>query len=391
MKHKRKSYQQGSLTTEKRKSGPAVWIYRWRELGPGGISVNRKVVVGDKATLPTKAAALKAVDGLRLEINQGSPVGASARVTVDQVIEHYRLLELAPESPRKTTRTKQVYEQHLSMVISPRWGAYRLRDVKPVAVESWLAELPVAASTRCKTRNVFGALFQHAMRHEWAASNPIRLVRQSALPLQEQVVLTVDEVKALLSELRDPFRLLIWLAAGGGFRRGELFGLKWADVDFAKEVIRVERSIVDQVEGPPKTLASRRPVELTPELGEHLKRWREQTLFPADSDWVFASAQALGKLPYWPNTVLTRHVRPAAVRAGITKRIGWHSFRRTLATLSQASGASVKTTQELLRHASPVMTMGTYAKAVREDKRAAQSAVLAMFSGEPERQSSARA
>ena len=58
---------------------------------------------------------------------------------------------------------------------------------------------------------------------------------------------------------------------------------------------------------------------------------------------------------------------------------GWHSFRRTLATLLQSSGASVKTTQELLRHASPVMTMGTYAKAVTADKRQAQDAIVALF------------
>jgi hypothetical protein len=44
-------------------------------------------------------------------------------------------------------------------------------------------------------------------------------------------------------------------------------------------------------------------------------------------------------------------------RAGITKRIASHSFRRTLATLLQSSGASVKTTQELLRRSSPVMTV----------------------------------
>jgi integrase len=47
-----------------------------------------------------------------------------------------------------------------------------------------------------------------------------------------------------------------------------------------------------------------------------------------------------------------RHVLPAATRAGISKKIGWRSFRRTLATLLQSSGASVKTTQELIRHPS---------------------------------------
>ena len=77
---------------------------------------------------------------------------------------------------------------------------------------------------------------------------------------------------------------------------------------------------------------------------------------------------------------MVRHVQPAADRAGISKRIGWHTFRHTLATLLQASGAGVKVTQELLRHSSPVMTLGTYAQAVTVDKRDAQDTVAALFS-----------
>ena len=96
-------------------------------------------------------------------------------------------------------------------------------------------------------------LFQHAMRYEWAASNPIRPVRQGALPQQEEIALEPVEVAAILSELRDPVQTLILLAAVTGLRRGELFGLKWEDVDFELEEIRIVRSVVDQVEGPPKT------------------------------------------------------------------------------------------------------------------------------------------
>jgi integrase len=54
-------------------------------------------------------------------------------------------------------------------------------------------------------------------------------------------------------------------------------------------------------------------------------------------------------------------------------------FRHTLATSLQASGAGVKVTQELLRHSSPVMTLGTYAQAVTEDKRDAQDTIAALF------------
>jgi integrase len=378
MRHKRTRYQQGSLTIEKRKTGPDVWAYSWRESGPNNTRVQRKRIIGTKQEYPTKSSALKAVEVLQLDINAESV--RSSPLTVAQVIAHYKDVELA-DSSSKTKLTKSVYRHHLDNIISPRWGSFLLKDVKPVLVERWLEGLSGAASTKAKTKAVMVTLFQHAMRYEWATTNPIRLVRQSAKSKQEHFVLEPVEVSALLSELRDPFRTMILLASVTGLRRGELFGLKWEDVDFNEAEIRVVRSVVAQIEGPPKTLASRRPIPMSSELASSLSNWRKQTSFSGPCDWVFASPQALGMKPYWPDAVLKRHVLPAAERAGITKRIGWHSFRRTLATLLQSSGASVKTTQELLRHSSPVMTLGTYAKGVTADKRHAQDVIVALFTG----------
>lgn len=376
MKPNRTRYQAGSLTIERRKNGAAVWVYRWREEDASGTFTRRKRIVGTKTEYPTKALARHAVDGLRLEINVET--STTSILTVDELIQHYRETELS-EQNSKTIRTKQVYLHHLLKVISPHWGSYRLRDVKPVAVEAWLAKLTVAPGTKAKTKAILNVLFQHAMRYGWATSNPIRLVRQSSLSFQEQIVLDPVEIAALLGQLRDPFYTLILLVSSTGLRRGELFGLQWQDVDFIESEIRVERSVVDQIEGPPKTLASRRPVPMSEVLASALHAWKEQTDFSRSKDWVFASPVTLGRKPYWPDAVLKRHILPAAERAGITKKFGWHSFRRTLATMLQHSGASVKTTQDLLRHSSPVMTLGTYAKAVTADKRRAQEAVVDLF------------
>jgi site-specific recombinase XerD len=64
-----------------------------------------------------------------------------------------------------------------------------------------------------------------------------------------------------------------------------------------------------------------------------LEEWSRQTLYRQNDDWLFASPDMGGKQSYWPETLLKCHVQPAAKRGGITKRIGWHCFRRTFATL----------------------------------------------------------
>ena len=81
---------------------------------------------------------------------------------------------------------------------------------------------------------------------------------------------------------------------------------------------------------------------------------------------------------------MKRHIRPAAQRAGITKRIGWHTFRHTFSTLLKANGEDVKVVQELLRHANCRITLDIYTQAVTPAKRAAQTKVVEMMVAKPE-------
>src|SRR5262249_13863484 len=78
--------------------------------------------------------------------------------------------------------------------------------------------------------------------------------------------------------------------------------------------------------------------------------WREQCAYNQPHDWVFASIDKKGTQPLWPENVLRRHVRQAAERAGIQKRIGFHTFRHSFATILRSNQEDVKTAQELLRH-----------------------------------------
>jgi len=78
---------------------------------------------------------------------------------------------------------------------------------------------------------------------------------------------------------------------------------------------------------------------------------------------------------------MRNRIREAARGVGIAKKIGWHTFRHTCATLLRASGADIKVVQELLRHASCRVTLDTYTQAVTEQKRAAQNRVGCLVRG----------
>ena len=165
---RRTRYQQGSVQREKRHSGPDVWIYRWYETGTDGNSKYRKAIVGTVATLANQTSALKAAQALRIDANHEAPHTEGGPKTVAELIAHYRLKELAGDNQgRKAFSTRAAYECYLNAWVLPRWGTYRIDQVKPVAVEAWLDGIKRANGTKAKIRNLMSAVFQHAMRYEW--------------------------------------------------------------------------------------------------------------------------------------------------------------------------------------------------------------------------------
>jgi integrase len=86
----------------------------------------------------------------------------------------------------------------------------------------------------------------------------------------------------------------------------ELLAIRWSDIDFDNLELSVTRSIWHQVVGDCKTEASAKPVPLDSYMAEDLLRWRRQSPYPMDDDWVFASPAKKGKQPYWPDNLMKR-------------------------------------------------------------------------------------
>ena len=386
-------YQRGCLRCIQRKSGPDCWEFLWRENDVAGKRVRRTAVIGTVEQYPTKDLAQAAVNGLRMCINEDRNRQREQRIPVADLVDHYIQTELVEEADWRSHATRIVYREFLKRWIRPRWADLDIREVRTVVVERWLRQMhrvdgaPLANATRAKIRSLMSVLFNHALRYEWLeqGKNPITLVRQGAKRKNIPTVLEPPEIQSLLLQLGSCFRLMILLDATTGLRRSELFALKWSDVDFSNLELNVTRSIYLRTIGNCKTETSRKPVPIDAQVAADLWLWKETSTYSKSDDWIFASPHTCGKHPFWPDIVLQKIIRPPALRAGITKRFGWHTFRHSYSSLLVANGENVKVVQELMRHASSRVTLEVYSQARSAAKRQAQERVVQMiFPVQPE-------
>jgi site-specific recombinase XerD len=362
-------YQQGHLRRAKRKRGPDVWEFLWRECSPDGRRRQRTLTIGNVKELQTERDALNHIQNLRANINR--EVAPTALMTFGDLVNHYRQTELLAEN--KTDKTRTTYLVYLRKWILPEWEREYLHNIKPVVVEQWLRSLgELSNGSKAKIRNIMSGLFSHAIRYEMADRNPITAVRQSSKRERIPVILEVEELHRLFGELALRERAMIVCDALTGMRRSELMGLQWHDLDFIGRRINIVRSVVDQAIGKCKTEASRKPVVMDEHIVQALIAWRQESTHTAPADWVWASTQMAGMQPLWLSTIMRYYIQPAARRTGINKKIGWHTFRHTFSTLIKSLGVDAKVVQELLRHASFRTTMDGYTQAMEQPKRQAQ-------------------
>jgi integrase len=342
----RARYQEGSIDRVKRAKGGDVWVYRWRELQEDGNRVQKKKTVGSIEQFPTKGDVKREVENLRAEINARQERGG--KMTIADAWGHFQLHELHDPDVDRSPTTINSYLDYYKVQILPVWKDIPLDDVKSVAVEKWLRSLDLAKGTKAKIRNHLSSLFSHCIRHElYTKLNPISSVRQSAVRERDPEILTLDEMKAIIERIEPQVvRIMVFTVATSALRRSEMRGLKWPDLDFDKLWFNLRRGLVRMDETRLKTKASRKGVPMISELAELLKEWRKQTPYPTDDDWVFASPFTNGERPYWPDSALVDHVRPAAAAAKIDKLIGWHSFRHSVASLLGQAGEDIKVVQE---------------------------------------------
>ena len=101
-----------------------------------------------------------------------------------------------------------------------------------------------APATVNRELSVLSKIFTVAVRNEKAETNPCQNVQRIALDNERVRYLTEDEEKRLFASMGDNEQLksIVTVALHTGMRRGEIFNLKWFDLDFDRGVIQVRKT-----------------------------------------------------------------------------------------------------------------------------------------------------
>lgn len=257
------------------------------------------------------------------------------------------------------------------------------RELGAPDIERFLTHLAVdrsvSASTQNQALNALVFLYREVLRMDAPVLAEIVRARK---PRRLPVVLTQDEVRAVLEQLQGAAWLVAALLYGSGLRLLECLTLRIKDIDFETHEIRVRdgKGRRDRVAPLPK--------KLVPAIRTHLERarvihqedlrqgfgsvalpgaidvkypsasrsWSWQWVFPATSRYYDPNAR-IERRHHLHETAVQRAMKNAVANSGITKPATCHTLRHSFATHLLGSGYDIRTVQELLGHHSVRTTM----------------------------------
>jgi integron integrase len=241
-------------------------------------------------------------------------------------------------------------------------------------------EKNVAASTQTQALSAILFLYREVLHQD--LDEPLDIVRAKK-PERLPVVLTKEEVHAVIRQMSGDHQLMTRLLYGGGLRLMECVRLRVKDLDFAQHqiVVREGKGMKDRVTTLPNQLieplqthlawvkqlhqtdlekgygAVYLPFALERKYPNANREWGWQYVFPSDRLSSDPRAPGVIRRHHVDESSLQKAVRQAARQAGLIKPVGPHTFRHSFATHLLEAGYDIRTVQELLGHADVKTTM----------------------------------
>lgn len=353
----------GHVFRAERKRGPQ-WFAKYRL--PDGRQVQKKI--GPAWTERGRPAAgyftkRTAEDWLRAvldEARRGTLPGlVKTDVTFAEAADEW-LRYIEHDRGRKPS-TIAGYRALLRSQLLPTFGELPIESITTPMIEQWIAEVDRAPATRRKALVLMHGVFKRARKLNGLPRNPVSEVEKPPVERSGDIeVFSPEEVMALVRAAASEQDAAIYItAAFTGLRRGELLALRWRDVDFSGQVVRVRASYSDGALTTPKS-GKVRSVPIAPDVAETLAKLGQRPNWTGDDDLVFVGQAG----SFLDGRALRRRYDAALERADLRK-LRFHDLRHTFGT-RMIGKADIRRVQEWMGHADIETTMKYLHYAPRE-------------------------
>ena len=269
----------------------------------------------------------------------------------DAVAEWLRYVEHDRDcKPSTLTHYRSTVNAHLRQ----EFAGMRIEDITTRQIEAWRArigqgrEKPIGNRTRNNAVSILHGILERARKVFGLPHNPAADIE----PLRERYDATrfafysPEEVLALARAAASEQDAAIFLtAAYTGLRRGELIALRWRDVDFSRDAIRVRSSYANGALTLPKS-GKGRAVPMVASVATVLARLGQRGHDTGEDDLVFPGDRGA----YLDGSALRRRYLIAQKAAGLAP-IRFHDLRHTFGTLAARGAESLVELQAWMGHA----------------------------------------
>jgi integrase len=344
----------GSLLVRRLADGSEAWYGSWytagrrvkRHLGP-------KRGRGERTGL-TEAQAEVELRRLIFETEDDLPVMGEP-LTITELGARY--IKNSERRGRKRASRENI-DCNLRNHIVPFFGDRPVHQYRPEDILDLMSVLEakdLAPRTIRGVISTISALFNFAMtpQRRWVRSNPCHGIELPAIPEPAEIrYLTLPEVDRLLAhtqpgDCQELDHALYMTAVMTGLRQGELIALRWRDVDWNANRIRVRRNYSRGEFGTPKSRRSSRSVPMIGSLADELRTVYGRTHRRDPDDLVFAHPATGGVLA---KCSIYRRMQQSLKAAGLDTRHRFHDLRHTFGTHMAATGVPMRTLQEWMGH-----------------------------------------
>jgi integrase len=294
--------------------------------------------------------------------------------------------------PSVKPSTHASYEEKVRLYIVPELGSIPLQKLSPPTVQALYTKLLERGLSPRSVQYVHAILHRalaQALKWGLVARNLTEAVDRPQVRPKPMRALSAAEAARLLKAAQDDrLHALYVVALTGGLRQGELFGLRWSDVDLDRGRIHVVQQLARGEGGVPtltdlKSRSSRRVVKIpalaVEALRTHRLRQLEERLALGEAwqnpELVFATT--IGT-PLAPSNLTRQSFRPLLKRAKLPQ-IRFHDLRHSCATLLLEAGVHPKIVSERLGHSAVSLTLDTYSHVLPSMQRAAAEKIDALL------------